>query len=209
MANNNEGRNTSGQNRNNRRGRRIKAPEERRFPAGVLLVGGTLAAVVIAFVAIVVVDMRSRTASAPPGGVESFEVATRNHTEADVDYAQTPSVGGDHNPVWQNCGAYSEPVREENVVHSLEHGAVWITYSPDLPEEQVDQLREIASGQTYVLVSPFEGLSSPIVASAWGNQASFESADSENLDQFVSAFRLGPETPEPGAACTGGVGEPA
>lgn len=184
-------------------------PGERRFPTGILLVGGPLAVVVIAFVAIVVVDMRSQTASAPPGGVESFEVPSRDHTEADVDYAQTPSVGGDHNPVWQNCGSYSEPINDETAVHSLEHGAVWITYQPDLPQGQVDQLREIAQSNSYVLVSPFSDLSSPVVASAWGNQASFESADDAELEQFVGAYLQGPQTPEPGAACTGGVGEPA
>jgi hypothetical protein len=47
-----------------------------------------------------------------------------------VDYPQSPPVGGPHNPIWQNCGFYSKPVRDEYAVHSMEHGAVWITYSP-------------------------------------------------------------------------------
>jgi hypothetical protein len=33
-------------------------------------------------------------------------------------------------------------------------------------------------------------------------------ADDLDLERFVRAFRCGPQTPEPGAACTGGVGEP-
>jgi hypothetical protein len=60
------------------------------------------------------------------------------HTDGDVDYAQTPPVGGEHNPVWQNCGFYQEPVRDETAVHSLEHGAVWITYSPDIPQDEIE-----------------------------------------------------------------------
>jgi hypothetical protein len=208
LANSNEGRNTSGQNRNNRQGRRIKAPGERRFPLAVALVGGGLAAVVIAFIAVVVLDMRSQTAGTAPSGVESFDVPSRDHTDADVDYAQSPPVGGDHNPVWQNCGFYPEPINNETAVHSLEHGAVWITYRPDLPQDQVDRLRELA-GQTFVLVSPQEDLPSPVVASAWGEQLQADSAGSPELEQFVGAFRQGPQTLEPGAACTGGVGEPA
>jgi hypothetical protein len=126
-----------------------------------------------------------------------------------VDYDQTPPAGGDHNPVWQNQGFYTEPIRDETAIHTLEHGGVWITYQPDLPQAQKDQIRELVDGQTCVLASPFPDLSSPVVASAWGKQLTLESADSPELERFVQAFRQGPQTPEPGATCTGGVGAPA
>ena len=97
----------------------------------------------------------------------------------------------------------------ENAVHSLEHGAVWITYSPDLPKDQINSLQERATNQTYLLVSPMKDLPSPVVASAWGKQVQLESADSPDLDRFIRAYRQGSQTPEPGAACTGGVGQPS
>jgi hypothetical protein len=133
---------------------------------------------------------------------------SRSHTGEPVSYPQTPPVGGPHNPVWQNCGFYSEPVRNENAVHSMEHGAVWITYRPDLPGGQVETLRDLAQGRNYVLVSPYPGLPSPVVASAWGKQLQLDSADDPRLEQFVSAYSQGPQTPEPGATCSGGVGSP-
>jgi hypothetical protein len=167
----------------------------------LLFVGG--------FVALIILDSRQRAASSPPGGVEEFGEQARGHTEADVDYEQSPPVGGEHHPIWQNCGFYNEPVRDEHAVHSLEHGAIWITYQPDLPQEQIDRLRETAESQTYILVSPYEGLQSPVVASAWGYQVELDSAEDEDLERFIRAYRQGPQTPEPGAACTGGVGEPA
>ncbi len=145
-----------------------------------------------------------------PEGVKSFEVGSGGrHTEGDVDYyAQSPPVGGEHNPVWQNCGFYAKPVTDENAVHSLEHGAVWITYSPDLPRDQVDQLWALAQRHTYVLVSPYPDLDSPIVVSAWGKQLRLKSASDPNLERFILVYQQGPQAPESEAPCTGGVGQP-
>ncbi len=140
----------------------------------------------------------------PPEGVQTFGTLSRDHTELPVTYPQTPPVGGAHSPVWQNCGFYDKPVGNVHGVHSMEHGAVWITYQPDLPADQVDILRKQAQ-QSYVLVSPYPGLPSPVVASAWSNQLKLDSASDPRLDQFVRYFRQGPQTPEPGAPCTGGT----
>ena len=188
--------------------RRGAGPRKER-PWGTILVAAILLTIVVAFVGVVILDTRQSASAGPPEGTEEVDVGEAGqHTEENVDYETTPPAGGEHNPVWQNCGVYEEPIRNETAVHSLEHGAVWITYRPDLPESQVSQLEELAEGESFMLVSPFEGLDSPIVASAWGNQLQVEGASSEKLEQFKSAFLQGPQTPEPGAACSGGVGEP-
>jgi len=140
--------------------------------------------------------------------VTTFGGLSRNHTSSAVHYPQSPPVGGDHNPVWQNCGYYAQPVRNENAVHSLEHGAVWITYQPSLPKAQVDVLANMARSQQFVLVSPYPGLPAPVVASGWGVQEWFHSAGDAGLAQFVSKYRQGPQTPEPGAPCSNGTGTP-
>ena len=141
----------------------------------------------------------------PPAGVQEFSGLTNLHTNGQVQYEQNPPVGGDHSAVWQNCGPYTLPVNNENAVHSLEHGAVWITYQPDLPQDQIDMLMAEAD-RSYVLVSPYpDNLPAPIVASAWGLQMQFDSADDPDLSRFVSAYRQGPQTQEPGAICHGGT----
>lgn len=177
---------------------------------GLIAAVAAVVAVLGAFVAVVVVDLGSGGQGAPPSGVEDVDVGeSRQHTEEDVDYGQAPPAGGDHNPVWQNAGYYEEPVRNETAVHTLEHGAVWVTYSPDLPQDQKDGIRELVGGQSCVLASPYPDLDSPIVASAWGKQLQLENADDPDLERFVRSFRQGSQTPEPGAACTGGLGDPA
>ncbi len=141
-------------------------------------------------------------------GLVSVNGLSQNHVDGTVNYAQSPPLGGDHNPVWQNCGFYDEPIASENGVHSLEHGAVWITYSLDLPKDQVSSIKNKANDKTFILASPYPGLTSPVVISAWGRQLALDSADDPRLDKFIEAFRQGPQTPEPGAVCTGGTGSP-
>ncbi|WP_337062056.1 DUF3105 domain-containing protein [Kineococcus sp. G2] len=146
----------------------------------------------------------------PPSleAVRTFEYTGGQHTQEPVQYAQTPPVGGEHAPVWLNCGVYAEPVPNENAVHSLEHGAVWITYSPDLPAEQVEQLQEAVEGREYTVLSPYEGLPSPVVLSAWNHQLTLQDADDPRIGAFLSQYVNGPQTPEPGALCSNGVGTP-
>ena len=172
---------------------------------------GLIAAVFVAgFAALVIVDARQKAASRPPGDVQTYDVGSAGqHTEGTVDYAQSPPAGGEHNPIWQNCGFYEEPVRNENAVHSLEHGAVWITYLPDLPQDEIERVRDLAQNNSYVLASPYPDQDSPVVATAWGKQLTLESAEDSDLERFVNAYSQGPQTPEKGATCSGGVGDPA
>ena len=141
-------------------------------------------------------------------GVKSYSGLSRDHTDSPVTYAQNPPVGGPHSPVWQNCGVYDQPVPNEQAVHSLEHGAVWITYRPDLPAGEVAQLRDLVRGRSYTLLSPYPGLPAPVVASAWGVQLQVQSAGDPRLAQFIAKYANGPQTPERGAPCTGGAGTP-
>jgi Protein of unknown function (DUF3105) len=171
-----------------------------------LIVGAVIVLFVAGFIALAVVDARQQSASGASGDVKTYDVGPPGeHTSGDVDYEQSPPAGGEHNPVWQNCGYYDSPVRDETAVHSQEHGAVWVTYSPDLPQDQVTELRDIAESQSYVLVSPYPDLESPVVASAWGKQVSLDGADDPALENFIQAYQHGPQTPEPGAICTGGT----
>lgn len=182
--------------------------QERRRRA---IVASVVAAVVVIVVVVVVLVANRKPAATATAGydrVATFSGLSRTHTNSPVHYPQTPPVGGDHNPVWQNCGYYSQPLHNENAVHSMEHGTVWITYEPNLPKDQVDLLANLGRGQPFMLVSPYPGLPAPVVASAWGVQEWFHTANDPKLNEFVSTYRQGPQTPEPGALCTNGTGTP-
>ena len=119
----------------------------------------------------------------------------------------SPPAGGPHNPVWLNCGVYDQPVPDENAVHALEHGAVWITYSPDLPPAELDALKA-ATPISYAVLSPYDGLDSPIAISAWGVQLKLDDAADPRLQDFIDRYWRAADAPEPGAPCTGGLDAP-
>ncbi len=173
--------------------------------AAILVIGGLL------LVTAVILYSISQNPASPPSvaltGLEQFTVE-QGHKEGELTYAQTPPVGGAHNSAWQNCGLYEQQIRNENGVHSLEHGAVWITYKPGLAVAELDKLKNLTKQSGYRLLSPYSGLPSPIVISAWGYQLKLESADDPRLMSFIKKYEQNPAGPEPGAPCTGGVGEP-
>lgn len=145
-------------------------------------------------------------------GVEEYAIDEYNHVQTGerVDYEQSPPVGGQHWSSWQNCGVYTEPLMPEFAVHALEHGAVWITYDPELPQEEVESLQGFYNPGDYLVVSPYDGdMPAPIVASSWGRQIAVESADDENLSRYVQFYERGGDVPEPGASCSGAVQETA
>ncbi len=127
------------------------------------------------------------------------------HTTGPVTYSETPPVGGLHHPVWQNCGIYDAPIHNEHAVHSLEHGAVWITYRPDLSAGDVQRLRTLSS-DAYMLLSPYPSLAAPVVASTWNHQIELEGPDDPQLGRFITRYKNNPSTtPEFGASCSGGT----
>jgi len=127
------------------------------------------------------------------------------HLNGPITYRETPPMGGPHNPIWQNCGIYGFPIHNEHAVHSLEHGAVWITYRPDLPAADVERLRGLASDD-YMLLSPYPGLPAPVVASAWNHQIQLTGAEDPRLPTFIRTYKNNPRTtPEFGATCAGGL----
>ena len=177
------------------------------------LIAAALAVVVFAAAVITyaVVQVRkadeSRVESADEiAGIEVFEYpAGQEHVPTPVTYEQAPPVGGAHDPSWADCTGtvYDVDIRHENAVHSLEHGAVWITYDPDaLSDEEVAILAELVEDESGRMMSPYAGLDSPVSIQSWNHQLKVDSVDDPRLEQFADFLTRNPDThPEVGASC--------
>jgi hypothetical protein len=164
------------------------------------------AAAVVAVAALsplVVPQARDEPADRTLRRVRVVEGLGNEHTTDPVAYSAVPPAGGPHDPAWLECGAYDAPVRDENAVHDLEHGTVWITYDPALPDAEVASLEgELPDNG---LLSPYDDLPSPVVVTVWGRQLRLTGAGDPRLPMFVAAFGDGHTAPEPFASCHGGV----
>lgn len=171
----------------------------------------TVAVVAVGIIGLGVILYLNVRPEPPIEGVVQYPRPSRGHDNA-IEYAYEqyplPPPGGVHWDIWQNCGVYDEPVATEYALHSLEHGAVWIAYRPDLAANEVARLRARVEDETFLLLAPYPGLQSPVALTAWGLQLEVDDAGDRRIDQFIDRYRLGTQTPEPGATCVRGVGDP-
>ena len=143
---------------------------------------------------------------APKDTVIAAEPPTQAHdSELQIPFGALPPNGGTHHPSWQKCGVYDVPVKPQHAIHSMEHGAVWIAYQPNLDAGQLELLQNATRGNDFVLLAPYPELGSPVVMTAWGVQLELDSAEDSRVQEFIGAYANGPQSPEPGADCRSGV----
>ena len=132
------------------------------------------------------------------------------HRAGDIEYALSPPAGGLHDGDAYVCGFYDAPVVDEIVVHDLEHGAVWLSYAPDLDEDDVEVIHDLVRENEDVVAAPHESLDEgvAVVATAWARQLTLDAVDDPRLEEFIAQYVNGPQTPEQGVGCTAGRGEP-
>ncbi|GAA2445100.1 hypothetical protein GCM10010191_72300 [Actinomadura vinacea] len=182
---------------------------QRQVPWGSIAFFTVVGLVAVVAIGFAFVQSRPSSAASIEGLVEK-DGLKQGHTTNPVQYDTTPPMGGDHDPMWQNCDGrvYDRELRAENAVHSLEHGAVWITYKPGLPPDQIEKLSGKVENTDYTLMSPHSGQDSPVVLTAWGKQLKLQNASDARVDTFLRTYVKGKQTPEPGAACNGAKNTP-
>ena len=198
-----------GRGRNIVRGRQVVTRQ--RWPWGLIAASVAVAAFATAVISYAVVKVNRAnadkiTSAEQIRGIETLDYANgQEHVSTSVDYAEAPPVGGAHDTLWAECTGtvYAVDIRNENAVHSLEHGATWITYDPERVDQQgIDTLSTLVEGTAGSMLSPRPGLEAPIIVQAWNNRLKVESSSDPRIKQFLDFLTFNPDTsPEPGASC--------
>jgi Protein of unknown function (DUF3105) len=130
-----------------------------------------------------------------------------------IDYATNPPTSGPHYPIWAVYRTYAAPVPRGYWVHSLEHGAIVISYNCTSPCDA--ELAELAAYldarpadplcappvKARIIVTPDPRLDVRFAASAWGFSLRSSCFDLSFLDPFINAHYA--RTPE--NFCSGGI----
>ena len=191
---------------------------QKQTPWGMIITTAAVVLFAVAIVVVVIVTKKSDSSDNPytqpevaaakniPGVVYKAE-PNHNHVQGHLKYDTTPPTGGNHSQYWADCTGtvYPQPIANENAVHMLEHGAVWITYNAKtLPASQVAYLKKnYVSGIDRMAMSPYPNLKTPISLQAWGYQLFVQKATDPRIPKFIAATKYNPKTtPEPGATCS-------
>jgi hypothetical protein len=137
--------------------------------------------------------------------VETKTGLSQEHVVDKVDYPTRPPAGGAHSAAWQNCGFFTDPVKDEAAVHSLEHGAAWFTWQGSLSASQRSFIEQLVNGNDWILASPYPEQPTAFVLTAWGLQLKLDSFEREAIEWFLTTYANGEQTPEPGAPCLQGI----
>jgi hypothetical protein len=145
--------------------------------------------------------------ASPPGVIETFADLGADHlsdaeaagvingTVAAPEYNSVPPTSGTHTPAWAQCGIYRQLIPDAVQVHSLEHGAVIIQYTPGWDPADIEALESFARDKaSHIIVAPYEGLATPIVLTAWTVRLQLASLDLDAIEEFwLDYANEGPE----------------
>lgn len=133
-----------------------------------------------------------------------------DHVNPPVSFDTSPSTGGAHYPFWMNCGFWTVEVLEGAATHTMEHGAVWITYNADrVTADELSELEALARSDSKLLITPYDH-PEKLVLSAWGvqhRQDDLRPGDAA-VAEFIESWKDNPELPEAGVTCQDALGFP-
>lgn len=163
-------------------------------------------------------DVLPAAVSQPVEGTADFQIVGRNHIAsgtAGSGYNSNPPSSGPHWPSPAKNGIYDQALPDEQLIHNLEHGHVWIAYIRETEEsseategssgpkgisdEDINKLKEIVKGDEWkIVMSPREKNDVSIALVAWGRVLKLDSFDEGKVKDFIRTYRnRGPEnTPE-------------
>ncbi|HEX8093277.1 DUF3105 domain-containing protein [Jatrophihabitans sp.] len=185
-----------------------KIVNQRQTPWGLIIATVLIVLLAIGVIGYAVSQNKKKSDNSNPDkipGITHKVFSGGDHKAGVISYAESPPMGGPHSPIWADCDGTVYPVQiaSENAVHGLEHGAVWITYKPGLPAEQLDVLTKLVSGHPYTMLTPYAGLKSNVSLQAWGYQLFVDSATDSRVKRFIDTLRQSrTNTPELGASCS-------
>lgn len=162
-----------------------------------LILGGVgiIAAVVI--VAVILVMQSNQSQNVDPNSIPdksvSFPIVGREHIPVGSprpDYNSNPPTSGPHYDTPIPAGVYQDELPDENLVHNLEHGHIWLSYRDQSDTEALDALASIQSQfPTWVIVTYRPEDDTRVAAAAWGRLLTLDTVNTDAIMAFILRYR--------------------
>jgi hypothetical protein len=102
-----------------------------------------------------------------------------------------PPTSGPHYPTPAVYGEYTDPLKIAQVVHNLEHGAVFVLYGPKVPAATVKQLSDFYNEDTTgMLLAPYAKLGDKIALGAWTVPDDFEAGGTNGTSYLATCTKF-------------------
>ncbi len=119
------------------------------------------------------------------------------------EYNSNPPTSGPHYDTPARPGFRDEIIADGHLIHSMEHGLIWISYNPRIGAE-AEKLRDITS--LFTVITQREANDEDIAVVAWGRLDTFnledgtiDAYDMQRINDFVQRYaNRGPESIPPG-----------
>lgn len=101
-------------------------------------------------------------------------------------YKSNPPTSGPHWAGTAGPGIKTEPVADELILHSMEHGAAVLWYKNDLLQEDVNRIKNAfqnANGKKIMLSR--ENLDVPVALTSWNYLLELETIDEAKIKEFI------------------------
>lgn len=160
-----------------------------------------LATFVVGVIAVIIVSKITAPPEPPRPGIEQADHGREHVSSKEYGGDQPPTSGSHANPVaW---GVYDTEVRDDQVIHNMEHGGIYVSYQPDLPQDQIEKLKKLLSEPfsnpefqpKKIVLAPRAANKSPIELSSWRRSESLASYDQQKIKEYVT--RNTGKSPEP------------
>lgn len=160
-----------------------------------------ISVIVLGFIGFAIWGRTSQPPEPPRSGVEQSDQGG-GHTDSKEYGGNQPPTSGIHaGPV--EWSIYDTEIRDDQSLHNLEHGGIYVSYRPDLPKDQIEKMKSLLfdpfSDPDFkprkVMMAPRASNKSPIVISSWQRSQELESYDKEVIKEYY--LRNFGKSPEP------------
>ncbi|MFZ2522776.1 MAG: DUF3105 domain-containing protein [Minisyncoccia bacterium] len=133
-----------------------------------------------------IIYLSTRPKTPRPG--EEFTILGQEHISIGASHApynSNPPTSGPHYVQPAEWGVYQDELPDEQLIHNLEHGGIWISYKgiDDETKSKIEAL--VKSYPVGLVITPRLANDSPITLASWGRLLKLDDFDEEKIKEFL------------------------